>query len=527
MSSRIFALCALAFWGLHAFGASAETTAAVGKTLRFVPHAELKIVDPTFTTAYVTRNMGHLVYDTLFAQDRQGKPHPQMVQTYTVSPDGLAWRFTLRPGLKFSDGAPVTSRDVLASIQRWARHDSAGALMVQAGAKWKRVDDRTFTLTLREPFGLVLEALSRPSSYPVFIYPRRLAEQPAGTPIKEVLGSGPFMLQRHEGASDKKTVFVRNPHYVARTETPDGLAGSKAPKFDRIEWLYMPDTQTSIAALKRGDVDYIEQVVPDYIALLKADADVKIVQGGAYQGFLMFNHLHPPFDKAKVRQAVQMALDQEKMLVAMGFPAAMRMPHCTSYFVCGSPNATTAGAAEFRQTNEMRARQLLAEGGYQGEKVVLLVPTDVVYLAQASLMAAQTLRSIGMNVDIQQSNWAALTMRRTKRDRPSAGGWSMYFTVGGEFDANSPVTSMLGSPCGSNEPGWVCDQQLDQLRGQWVKAANPNARKLALDAFHTRAYQVMPYAIAGQYATAAAASRSLQGLEQMWAGIPNLWVLDK
>lgn len=506
---------------------AALATAAPEKILRMVVHADLKVLDPTFTTAYISRNMGYMVYDTLFSQTRKGEVQPQMVERYSVSPNGLVWQFVLRPGLKFSDGTPVTSKDVLASIARWAVRDNMGQLMQEAGAQWSSQGERNFSLRLQRPFGLVLEALSRPSSYPLFILPERLARKPTDAPLTEVLGSGPFAFKRDEWAPSHKAVFVRNVHYAPRTEVPDGLAGNKSPRFDRVEWLYQPDAAHAVAALKRGEVDYIEQVAPDYITPLRSGDDIKIVAGGAYQGFFIFNHLHPPFNNPKVRQAVQKALDQNKVMAALGFPADMRLPSCLSFFVCGSPNATEAGAEGFRTPSIEAAKQLLQQAGYQGEPVVVLMPTDVVYLMAGSLMGVQTMRSMGMNVSIQNSDWATITQRRTKRDAPADGGWNMYFTVGSEFDANSPITSMLGPPCGADEPGWACDAKLDQLRKRWVQARAGAERKAALEAFHTRVYEVVPYAMGGQYSTASAVRKSLKGVEHLWAGIPNVWVLDR
>lgn len=498
------------------------------KTLKLVAHADLKILDPTFTTAYITRNFGYMVYDTLFAQDAKGVPRPQMVEKHTVSKDGKVWAFTLRPGLKFSDGTAVTSKDAVASLQRWMGRDSLGKTMVAAGAELKVVDDRNFTLTLKDAFGLVLEALAKPSGYPPVILPERLAKLPAAAPMTEVLGSGPYIFKRDEWVPGNKAVFVRNPHYAGRSEAPSGLSGNKTSKIDRVEWLYLPDANSAIAALKRGEVDYVEQLAPDYISPLRADANVKIVPGGTYQGFLIFNQLHAPFNNAKVRQAVAHAVSQEKFTAAMGFPLDMRVTYCATFFICGSSNETAAGAEPFRKPDVAKAKQLLAEAGYKGEKVTLLVPTDVTYLNAEALMAAQTLRSIGMNVEMQNSDWASIGARRAKRDAPAAGGWNMYVTVAGEFDANSPVTNAyLGAPCGNSLPGWPCDAKLDELRSEWIKAPDAAARKQALDAFQRRAYEAFPYVNAGQYSAASAARSSLKGVEQMWAGMPTVWVLDK
>jgi peptide/nickel transport system substrate-binding protein len=521
-------IASLATAVLLAAGALATPAWAQSKTLKVVAHADLKILDPTFTTAYISRNFGYMVYDTLFAQDAKGQPKPQMVEKFTSSKDGLSWSFTLRPGLKFSDGSAVTSKDAVASVNRWMNRDSLGKIMVGAGAEFKVVDDRNFTLSLKEPFGLVLEALAKPSGYPPVVLPERLAKLPATAPMTEVLGSGPYIFKRDEWVPGNKAVFVRNPHYVGRSEAPSGLSGNKQSKVDRVEWLYLPDANSATAALKRGEVDYVEQVAPDYIAPLRTDTNVKIVSGGTYQGFLIFNHLHAPFNDAKVRQAVAHAVNQEKFTAAMGFPLDMRVTYCATFFICGSPHDTAAGADPFRKPDLAQAKKLLAESGYKGEKVVLLVPTDVTYLNAEALMAAQTLRSIGMNVDMQNSDWASIGARRAKRDAPAAGGWNMYVTVAGEFDANSPVTNAyLGAPCGNSLPGWPCDAKLDELRAQWVKATDPAGRKLALDAFQRRAYEAMPYVNAGQYSAASAARSSLKGVELMWAGMPNVWVLDK
>jgi peptide/nickel transport system substrate-binding protein len=273
MKRPLLAAATLLSTALLFAGADAE---AQTKTLRFVPHADLKILDPSFTTAYITRNFGYMVYDTLFAQDAKGTPKPQMVDKYTASKDGKQWSFTLRPGLKFHDGSAVTAADCVASLQRWGARDSIGRAMGAAGAEWKAVDASTFTLTLQEPFGLVLDALAKPSGFPPVMLPERLAKMPATAPLTEVMGSGPFLFKRDEWVPGNKAVFVRNPNYVGRAEPPSGLSGNKKPHFDRVEWLYLPDSNSSTAALQRGEVDLIEQGPPDYIAPLRADPNVKL-----------------------------------------------------------------------------------------------------------------------------------------------------------------------------------------------------------------------------------------------------------
>lgn len=528
MKRRLLASLAALVLGT-ASGLASLPTLAQTKTLKLVAHADVKILDPTFTTAYITRNFGYMVYDMPFGQDAQGKPQPQMVQKYSTSPDGRLWTFTLRPGLKFSDGSPVTAADAVASLQRWTARDSIGRAMTSISApEWKAVDAHTFTLALKEPFGLVLEGLSKPSGFPPVIMPERLAKLPVTSPINEVLGSGPFVFKRDEWVPGNKVVFVRNPHYVPRSEAPANLAGSKKPAFDRVEWLYLPDSNSAISALQKGEVDLIEQLPPDYIVPLRADANVKVQASGNWQGWMVVNQLHPPFNNPKVRQAVAKAVNQERFMAAMGYPRDMRLTSCVALFLCGGPHETSAGAESYRTPDVAAAKKMLAEAGYKGEKVVLLVPSDVTYLNAEGLMAAQALKSIGMNVDVQTSDWATIGARRAKRDAPDAGGWSMYVTVAGGFDVDSPITNAyLSAACGNSMPGWPCDQKLDELRTAWLKATDPAKRKEALDSFHARAWEVLPYISVGQYSPALAARKELKGVEKLAGGLPLVWMLDK
>ena len=142
-----------------AFGAASFTShgALAESVLRHVPQADLKVLDPVTNTAFITMQFAFMVYDQLFSVDENYEPHPQMVESYAISDDRKNYRFTLRPGLKFHDGSPVRATDAVASIRRWVMKDPAGGKMAALGMKLDVVDDRSFTLSLNEPFGPVLE----------------------------------------------------------------------------------------------------------------------------------------------------------------------------------------------------------------------------------------------------------------------------------------------------------------------------------------------------------------------------------
>jgi peptide/nickel transport system substrate-binding protein len=167
-------------------------------TLRFIPQADLRSIDPIWTTAYVTRNFGYLVFDTLFSLDKDFKPQPQMVDRWTVSDDKLTYRFTLRDGLKWHDGQPVRAADCVASLKRWGQRDTLGQKLMEAVADIKAIDDKTFAISLKSPFPLILDALGKLSSNVPFMMPERLAKTDAYQQIPEAIGSGPFKFVKEE-----------------------------------------------------------------------------------------------------------------------------------------------------------------------------------------------------------------------------------------------------------------------------------------------------------------------------------------
>ena len=256
--------------------ATCGTAMAQGKTIKFVPEADLRILDPVWTTAYITRNHGYMVYDVLFATDADFKVQPQMVDKWELSPDKLTYTFTLRDGLKFHDGAPVRSADCIASIERWAKRDVLGQKLGEMTESWTAVDDKTFKLKLKKPFALTLEALAKPSSNVPFIMPERIAKTDAFTAITDATGSGPFKFVKEEWVPGSKVVYVKNTDYVPRKEAPSWGAGGKVAKVDRVEWVYIPDSATAAAALNTGEVDWWQQVPVDLVPLLQKNKQIKV-----------------------------------------------------------------------------------------------------------------------------------------------------------------------------------------------------------------------------------------------------------
>ena len=410
------ATAALAILGLSA-------TANAEKTLRAVMHSDLKILDPVWTTAYIVRNHGYMVYDTLFAMDDAGEIKPQMVDKYDESADKLTHTFTLREGLLWHDGQPVTAEDCVASIKRWAAKDATGQKLMTFVASIEVVDPKTFIVKLKEPTGLLLIGLGKPSSAVPFMMPKRVAETDPNTQISDFTGSGPFVFKRDEWKPGDKTVYVKFEKYKPRAEPPSGLAGGKVVKVDRVEWRAISDHQQAVNALLAGEIDFIEQPPHDLLPLVLGDSNIKYFDWNTQGNQFTFrpNWLHKPFDDPKVRQALFYAFNQEDFLKAVvGDPKYYKV--CKSYYPCGSTYSTEAGMDGLLSSNAKKAQELLKEAGYDGTPIVLMHSTDLQVLTNLAPVAKSLMEKAGFKVDMQSMDWQTLVSRRAKKDAPTSGG---------------------------------------------------------------------------------------------------------
>ena len=508
-----------------AFTASATPALAQAKkTIKAVMHSGLRITDPIITTAYIARNHGYMIYDVLFAYDEKFDVKPQMIKEHSVSDDKLTYTFTLRDGLKFHDGAPVTSDDCIASIQRWAKRDGMGQKLADFTKEWQKVDDKTFRLVLKEPYGLVLASLGKPSGNTPFIMPKRMAETPADKNVPEEIGSGPFKFVKDEFQPGLKVVYEKNADYVPRSEPISYLSGGKVVKVDRVEWINIPDYQTAVNALINGEIDYIEQPPHDFLPILKKEKSVTLTDYDrlGLSGMMRMNWLLPPFDNPKVRQAAMTALSQQDFLDAqIGDPEFYKL--CPAYFICGSPNETDAGAPK---PDVAKAKALLKEAGYDGTPVVIMQPTDLAIVAPLGPVTAQALRNIGMKVDLQSMDWQTLVGRRAKQDPVAQGGWNVFHTTWANADMLNPLSNQGMNARGKVGGwfGWADSPEIEKLRDAYARELDPAKQKQIAADVQKKAYEVGMYYPTGMYKIPIA-SRGLTGF--VHAAAPVFWNLEK
>ena len=508
---------------------STQALAAAKKTITAVMHSDLRVIDPGFTTAYITRDHGYMVYDTLLAVDSNFKIQPQMAD-WKVSDDKLTYTFTLRDGLKWHDGTPVTAEDCVASLKRWAKVDGMGQKLMDFTASLEATDAKTITLKLKEPYGLVLDSIGKPSSRVAFMMPKRLAETPPDKPIPEQIGSGPFKFVQAEFQPGVKAVYVKNKDYVPRKEPASWTAGGKVVKVDRVEWVTMADAQTAMNALQSGDIDFVENPSFDTLSILEADKDIKVetLNKFGFQTLGRMNFLYPPFDNIKVRQAALLAINQKQVLDALvGNPKYYKT--CVAFFICDTPFASEIGGETLAKGGDMAAaKKALAESGYDGTPVVIMAPGDVTTLKAQPVVVAQQLRDAGFKVDLQATDWQTVVTRRASQKAPKDGGWNMFFTNWVSADVSNPIANLSIGGQGKNGGwfGWADDPKIEQLKDAFVRAPSLDEQKKIASDIQKEAYEQVIYIPLGQYQGPSAWRKSLTGVLDGPA-TPIFWNIDK
>jgi peptide/nickel transport system substrate-binding protein len=496
----------------------ALSAARAETVLKAIPQADLRSLDPVWSTAAITVMHGYLVYDQLFAMDSHFVPQPQMVDRYSASPDGLTHSFTLRAGLVFTDGSKVTAKDAVASIRRWGARAVAGQTLMPRIATLEPTGELGFTLTLKEPVAPLLDMLADPV-LPLFVMREKDALTDPFKQIEETVGSGPFRFVKDEFKPGDRVVYVKNETYRPRSEPADGYAGGKLAKVDRLEWKIVPDQTIAVAALTAGEVDILEAPTFDLLPALARSPDIKLVVQSplGYQPMMRPNQLIPPFNNPKARQALLHLVDQQDYLAAMIGSPEYRIA-CRSPFICGSPSESTVGIEAVGKPDLAKAKRLFAEAGYTNEPIVIMDPTDLPVLHAMSLVTADKLRQIGVNVDLQAMDWSTLVTRRPTKEAPSKDprGWHLFHTTWPAMAMQNPITnSAVATPCdGKNWFGWACDEELEKRRLALLGARTPEARKQAIDALQARYFEVLPFIPFGQFTQPIALRKNLSGVVQ-------------
>lgn len=504
--------------------ASAASLAAPGlataggeRVLKFVPQSDLGVLDPVWTAAYVTRNHGLMIFDTLYGTDSNFRAVPQMVAGHRTEDDARTWLLVLREGLNWHDGTAVLARDCVASIRRWGARDSFGQTLLAITDELAAPDDRTIRFRLKRPFALLPDALGKAGSNIAAMMPERLAKTDPFKQVTELVGSGPYRFKPAERVPGSLVVYERNQAYVPRGDgVASFTAGPKIAHFDRIEWHVIPDAATAAAALQEGEVDWWEAPSPDLLSLLRRHHDLvtPVQEPTGYIGNLRFNHLNPPFDNPALRQALLGAVSQaDYMMAAAGNdPASWR--DGVGYFCPDTPMASDAGLSVLTTARDLDAvRRAIEAAGYRGERIAMPVPTDFPSLKALGDIGADLFHKVGLAVDYQATDWGTMLQRLAKTDPVEQGGWSVFHTYWSGLDQLNPAVnaSLRGNGRAAGR-GWPTSPALETLRDRWLASTDPAEQKQRAEDIQRQAFRDVPYIPLGQMRAATAYRRDLEGV---------------
>jgi peptide/nickel transport system substrate-binding protein len=484
-------------------------------TLRFIPQADVAQIDPLSSTSYALRNHGHMCWDTLYGLDADYRPQPQLAEGHVVEDDGRRWVFTLRDGPTFHDGEKIRAADAVASVRRWMARDTHGQTLAARMDEIRALDDRRFEIRLKRPFGVMLDALGKASSYPCFIMPERFANLPATQQLTEIVGSGPYRFVAEERRSGSQVVYRRYDRYVPTpVGTPGVTAGPKLAHFERMVWLNIADPGTASAALQAGEVDMWERMQNDQRPILARRRDVVIDRIETVGTVVMLrpNHLHPPFDDPAVRRALWPAIVQSDYMQAIMGDDRRLWSDGVGCFPPGSALASDEGLSVLTGPRDIAAaKAAVAATGKAGAKVVVLDPADQPNNNALTLVAIDMLKKVGFEVEDAVSDWGSMLQRRGNRAPPSQGGWNAVVVLFGGDDLSNPGGHPLLRANGQDAWfGWPTSARLESLRDEWLEAPDTEAQKRIDRAIQAQFFQDVPYWPLGQYFVDCAYRRGLQ-----------------
>ena len=511
--------------------AAPRLAAAQGqRLLKFVPQSDLGVLDPVWSAAYVTRNHGLMVFDTLYGMDAAYRIQPQMASGHEISDDGLTWTIGLREGLRFHDGPPVLARDCVASIRRWGVRDGIGQALMAATEELSAPDDRTIRFRLKWRFPLLTYALGKPGSPVCLMMPERLAATDPFRQITEMIGSGPFRFMAREQVAGARIVYERNSAYVPRPDgTPSFIAGPKHVHVDRVEWHVLPDPSTAAAALRQGEVDWWESPTFDLLPLLARDRRIALTVPDplGFLGCMRFNQLHPPFDNPAIRRAILPALSQADFMQAVVGDNREAWHDGIGFFAPGTPMASDAGMAALTAPRDLAAaRRALQEAGYKGERVVLLSASDFPVLKALADVGADLLRRIGFAVDYVAIDWNSMLQRLANTEPADRGGWSVFHTYWSGLDQMNPGVHAFLRGAGRASPsrGAPVSPRIEELRDAWLRAPDEAEQRRIAAEMQRQAFIDLPYIPLGQQLPRTAHRREIT---DMLTGYAIFWNLRR
>jgi peptide/nickel transport system substrate-binding protein len=382
------------------------TEGVYGGRLRVATTGQPATLDGHFVAQRTIGLIDWNMFEALFTFDGEYNTVPMLAEGIEVSEDGLTNTITLRQGVPFHNGDEMTATDVVASFNRWAPVASLGQGISAFLDEIVEVDPYTVEIRLTEPLVALPSLLARQQSG-LSIHPAAIMEAAASEPMapEQLIGTGPYKFVEFQ--ADRFTLLDRFDDYVGVDSPPSGYAGSKAAFLDEIEFIPVPEEAARVAGLQAGEYNYLEEIIPDQIAVLQESPGVtiEILPPRSY-GIIILNTAGGLFTNQTMRQAVQAAIE----VVSSG-----QATHGEGYFEPGPgimlPQtvwASDVSAELYNQNNPEKAAQLLEEAGYDGTPVRILCTQEDLGDYNAAIVAQQQLEQAGFTTELEVSDEATL-----------------------------------------------------------------------------------------------------------------------
>lgn len=334
--------------------------------------------------------------------------------------------------------------------------------------------------------------------------PERLASNDPFRPLTEMVGSGPFRFVAGEFNVGQHVAYERFAEYNPRGDGKlSNLAGPKIAHFNRVEFQSIGDQATAVAALLRGEVDWVEAPDTDQLPLLegKAGIAVEINDTAGSIAFARFNHLHPPFNNPAARRALLAAFDQADTMAAVVGADHRYWHDRVGLFAPDSPLANDAGVEIMDPPHDYeKVKRDLAAAGYYGEKIVVIAVAGNSFLPMIGQVGADALRRAGMNIDLQLMDTGTMQRRVLNKGAPDQGGWNVtFFIMDCQMTAN-PGTNLYARGNGEKAwPGWPTNPDLEVSRDAWLDADTPDTEKRIARDMQQQLWRGVPYIPLGHW----------------------------
>ena len=398
--------------------AQASQCGRKGGDLVFALEARVPGLDQHASNSSATRNVAMNVFETLVTRDENMNPVLELAESMDQSADGLTYTFKLRQGITFHNGKAMTSADVAASFQRYSKIGVDRSIL-EPVEKWETPDANTFVLKLKEARPTFIEQLSA-FTVPVVIIPAENVDAPAQQ--LPIVGTGPFQLEEFKPDSQVKLKKYAGYKPDTRHTTISGFGGNKEACVDTVTFRMMTEPAARTAALEVGEIQGVEDVPVASQKRLAGNKDIKLSRLELFTMNVAYpNASFPPTDNPKVRQAILAAMDFEEIMDAASdgqykLNKGFQFPGMNYY--------SEAGAENLNQKNKDKAKKLLAEAGYKGEKVTLLTNREFPYMYNTSLVMAEQLKAAGINAELLVLDWPAALQKSIKDTE----GWNFFYT---------------------------------------------------------------------------------------------------